>query len=97
MANASDFAPTGAYTIQSAAEQHALLADALAAGTTTVQLAGIDQCDTAGVQLLLSAVLTAQSQQRTLHLSEPSAAVREALQRYGLASIVEAGAEASGS
>jgi phospholipid transport system transporter-binding protein len=75
---------TGELTIGEAAAQHEKLRDALAAGQCRLDLAGIEACDSAGVQLLLAARRSAQAQGLVLSIDAPSAAVQESLQRYGL-------------
>lgn len=90
MSSAIDTALVGSLTIPFALEQHALLRDAMAAGTGVLDLAGITECDTAGVQLLLAATLRAGAQQAPLELRNASGAVRDALQRYGLESLLAA-------
>ena len=45
-----------------------------------IDLSGVTEIDTAGLQLLLLARSTALAEQRTLHLAAPSAAVREVIE-----------------
>jgi anti-anti-sigma factor len=88
MSTAIDTALVGSLTIPYAIEQHTLLRDAMAAGTSVLDLGGITECDTSGVQLLLAATRRAQSQHVHLELRNASGAVRDTLQRYGLESLL---------
>lgn len=89
MAATAEYTPTGAYTIQFAAEQHAQLRGALAAGAEILNLDKVTQCDTSGVQLLLSAMATAHDQHKRLQLCQPSPAVSDALRYYGLSTLID--------
>jgi anti-sigma B factor antagonist len=82
-----DTALSGSLTIQSAVDQHALVRDAMAAGTGAFDLSAVTECDTAGVQLLLAASQRARAQGVTLVLRHASEPVRDALRRYGLESL----------
>lgn len=75
---------TGELTIGEAAAQHEKLRDALAVGQCRLDLASIDACDSAGVQLLLAARRSAQAQGLALVIDSPSTALQESLRRYGL-------------
>ena len=75
----------GAMTVYEAGESKGELLAALAdGGGLEIDLAGVEEIDTAGLQLL---VLTQREGRRTgkpVRLADPSAAVLEALDRYGL-------------
>ena len=58
----------------------------LAAGCAPLSLAAAEECDCAGLQLLLSARRSAQAAGRALRLTDVGPAVRDALGRVGLAS-----------
>ena len=88
MQTTPDCALSGALTIQSAAEQHTALRDALAAGASVLDLSAVQACDTSGVQLLLAASRHAKLLGNSLALRHASDPVREALQRYGLERLV---------
>jgi anti-sigma B factor antagonist len=81
---------SGALTIPTAAQQAALMRDALSAGADGFDLSAVTECDTAGVQLLLAAKREAHERGAVLGLLDPSSAVRDALQRYGLETITSA-------
>jgi anti-sigma B factor antagonist len=74
----------GELTIYRAAELRATLQAALQAAQTTgsdlaLNLAGVSEMDSAGVQLLLAAQKSLQARSRHLHLDTPSEAVLEVL------------------
>jgi anti-sigma B factor antagonist len=71
-------------TIQHAAELRGLLVDAFEAGAGGVDLAGVDQCDSAGVQLLLSAQRSLAARGTALQVFNAGGAVLDILGRYGL-------------
>lgn len=75
---------SGALTIQSASEQHAGLRSAAASGCAQLDLSAVTECDTAGVQLLLAA------HRGGVQIQSASAAVRDALHRYGLDELLTA-------
>jgi anti-anti-sigma factor len=88
--NRARFAPTGALTIYEAPFLKAGLLQALAAGgELTVDLGGVEEMDTAGLQLLLLARREAQRANRPLRIASPSPGCREVLARYGLAHLAE--------
>lgn len=49
-----------------------------------LDLSGVHACDSAGIQLLLALSRSLHESGRTLQILQPSTAVVEALQRYGL-------------
>lgn len=69
----------GELTVLTAAEVHARLLVAARARTCTVDLAGVEEFDTAGLQLLLAARAESRAAGRRLNLRRPSRAVREVL------------------
>ena len=73
-------------TIAYAAElRETLLAAAMASeGDLLLDLGGVSDFDSSGVQLLLSARLSLQAQGRALRLVAASPAVRDALRTFGL-------------
>jgi anti-sigma B factor antagonist len=73
-------------TIAFAAASHQQLVEALARGTGTLalDLAGVTEFDSAGLQLLLAARRSLTAQGRALRLLAPSAVVRDALVVFGL-------------
>lgn len=72
---------TGEFSIYQAQEFKKTLLDALQPGAVLVlDLSGVTALDTAGVQLLLLAQRTAQAQQGSLRVVNPSASVLEVLQ-----------------
>lgn len=78
--SAANCAFTGELTIYRAAELKQQVLDAMATGADTVfDLSGVEEIDTAGIQLLLLAQREAAARGGTLRLEAPSAAVREAL------------------
>jgi anti-sigma B factor antagonist len=82
----------GDLTIHHAAELKNRLLAALAAGTRCLDLRDVDECDSAGVQLLLAARRSAQASGRPLTLAPVSEPMREVLQRYGLLHVLGAAA-----
>jgi anti-anti-sigma factor len=80
----------GELTISQAAALHAQLLEAVAAGVQQLDLGGITECDSAGVQLLLAARHSVAARQgRTLRLAPVSEPVRATLQRYGLQGLAD--------
>jgi len=79
---------SGEWTISQAAALHEQLRDALATGQLHWDLGSVTECDSAGVQLLLSARRSAQAQGAPLRIEPASAAVQASLQRYGLAHLL---------
>ncbi len=78
-------------TIVQAADTHALLAQALTeAGDLALDLGGVTDFDSAGVQLLLATRRSLQERGDHLHLADTSPAVRDALQVYGLQALLTA-------
>ena len=77
-------------TIAYAAElrETLLAATAAAAGDLRLDLSGVSDFDSSGVQLLLSTRLSLQAQGHALRLVAASAAVRDALQTFGLADLL---------
>jgi anti-sigma B factor antagonist len=78
---------TGEMTIYQAAEQHAQLQAALQAGAPLeLNLAGVTELDTAGLQVLMMAKKAAQRDGRSLHLVAHSAAVQDVFEMLRVAS-----------
>lgn len=77
-------------TIAHAAALRATLLDGLAGceGDLLLDLGGVSDFDSAGVQLLLSARLSQRSRGRALRLVASSPAVRDALLTFGLAELL---------
>jgi anti-anti-sigma factor len=75
---------TGDLTIYQAGDVVQRLRDWLDGGVRAIDLAGVEQCDSAGVQLLLAARHTAAGLGQPLAILNPSASVREIFSRYGL-------------
>ena len=77
-------------TIAYAAELRETLLDAATAadGDLLLDLAGVSDFDSSGVQLLLSARRSLQAQGHALRLVACSAAVRDALHTFGLADLL---------
>ena len=77
-------------TIAYAAELRETLlgATAAAAGDLRLDLSGVSDFDSSGVQLLLSTRLSLQAQGHALRLVASSAAVRDALHTFGLADLL---------
>ncbi len=78
-------------TISHAATARDALFDAVRASTGDValDLRGVTDIDSAGVQLLLSARRSLAERGDTLHLQAPSACVREALSVFGLGALLQ--------
>ncbi len=77
----------GEMTIYQAAEQHGQLQAALQADKVLeLNLAGVTELDTAGLQVLMMAKKTAQRDGRTLQLVAHSAAVQEVFEMLRVAS-----------
>jgi len=76
--------------IGNAAAQRQLLMEALDTGASVLDLSGVAECDTSGVQLLLAAHKTAQALGTPLELRGASEPVRELFGRYGLGSLLSA-------
>lgn len=74
----------GELTIHHAALLKDRLAAALAEGARLLDLGQVNECDSAGVQLLLAARASARRDGHPLDLAPVSEPVREVLQRYGL-------------
>ena len=81
-------------TIVHAAAARDTLLQALAAhdGDLALDLSGVTDFDSAGVQLLLATRLALQAHGRALQLVDPSAAVRDALATFGLDGLLQAAA-----
>lgn len=84
--NAADtFRLEGTLDIYSAERLQVTLMDCLAANDTVVlDLGGVETCDTAGIQLLLSARTTAAEHHKTLQFCAVPEAVATCCQRLGL-------------
>ena len=84
--NTSTLALGPELTIAFAAASHQQLAEALAhdSGTLTLDLSGVSEFDSAGLQLLLATRRSLAAQGRTLRLVHASVAVRDALDVFGL-------------
>lgn len=82
------FALPAEFCIAAAASTHAALREAMAAlppaGALSVDGAAVETCDTAGLQLLLSARRELQARGGALVLGTPSAALRDAMARCGI-------------
>jgi anti-anti-sigma factor len=74
----------GALTIHHAVELQAQLLQQLDAGTDTLDLSAVTDCDAAGVQLLLATDRSLRDSGRRLRLQATPAVVAEVLQRCGL-------------
>ena len=75
----------GALDIYAADRLHEALQERFGAGgELVIDLGGIESCDTAGLQLLLSARRTATAGARSLRFDSTPAAVRSCGQRLGL-------------
>ena len=80
-------AVSGALTIYDAVPAKALLLEALGkSGELEIDLSGVDEMDSAGVQLLILVKREAVRAGKHVRLSQHSAASLEALDRYNLAS-----------
>lgn len=76
---------SGPLTIYTAADSKPLLMEPLAAGVTlALELAEVDEFDSAGLQLLLLAQREARSLGGALELIDPSPAITELLELAGL-------------
>ncbi len=76
----------GELTIYRAAEVKQLLLDSLhGAAAQEIDLSGVTELDTAGVQLLMLAKRSAEAEGRTLHLANHSPAVLDVFQLLDLA------------
>ncbi len=84
-------------TIAHAAALCAVLADAVARapGDLALDLAGVGEFDSSGVQLLLSARRSLAARGHALHIVAASGAVRDALQLFGLHALLDDGAAAA--
>ncbi|CAN5886038.1 STAS domain-containing protein [soil metagenome] len=86
MTGASTLAIEGEFTIYRASELHAVLKEAIAAGgDLEIDLAGVSEIDSAGVQLLMAAKKSAAAAQRELRLVGHSPAVLEVFEALDLA------------
>lgn len=94
--SATDLALEGELTIYSAAAQRDVLLAWSLDGSGVIDLSAITDCDSAGVQLLLSARATLAKDGRTLVLREPSQPVRDALLGFGLTTALQAGSRPEG-
>lgn len=75
----------GELTVYEAAEfRDALLESIISADTLQIDLSGVSECDTAGIQILCSARVTADAEKKTLVLTGISEPVRHALETGGL-------------
>lgn len=82
----------GDMNIYRAAELKQMLLEALdAPGSLTLDLSGVTECDSAGLQLLVLAGRQARDAGCALHLKAPSAAVSEVLELLRLTPMAEAG------
>ena len=71
-------------TIPHAATLAALLREGLEQGCSALDLSAVGECDSAGIQLLCATRRSARQRGDELTLQQPSAAVLDALRRYGL-------------
>ena len=80
----------GELTIQFAAEHRLVFLAALEDATQglSLDLSGIEACDSSGVQLLLALRRSLIERQQQLHLSAASTSVQQALTIYGLDSLM---------
>ena len=81
---AEPLALDGEFTIHHAAALKERLQAALAEGVRCLDLGGVAECDSAGVQLLLACRATVRRVGHELTLAPVSEPVRDVLQRYGL-------------
>lgn len=99
-ATAPTLALHGELTISCIGEQRSALLQAVSATADAqvldLDLHGIDACDSAGVQLLLSARLSLAARGAALRLTDCSPPVREVLHTYGLQSLLENAAAPEG-
>lgn len=80
----------GAMTVYEASESKSELLAALADGAgLEIDLAGVDEIDTAGLQLLVLTRREGAQAGKPVRLADPSAALLEALDRYGMRSTFE--------
>ncbi len=75
---------TGDLTIREAADTHERLRAALSAGVTTLDLSGVTEMDTAGLQLLAAWRHSGAARDLPTRLQAPSEAVRTVCTTYGL-------------
>ena len=96
MSARSPLALEGELTIYSAAELQARLVAALADAPEglDIDLAGVTEIDSAGVQLLMATHRTALASNRRVLLHAPSEAVRDVLDLFDLASFFDIAAAA---
>jgi len=78
------FSLDGELTIVQAAALRDRLLEWLPESDGRLDLSGICLCDSAGIQLLLALSRSLRESDRQLQILQPSAAVVDALQRYGL-------------
>ncbi|MBK7614969.1 MAG: STAS domain-containing protein [Burkholderiales bacterium] len=64
-------------------------------GDLTLNLAGVESCDSAGVQLLLSLRRSLAARGGALHIAQPAESVRQALASLGLQDLLGASAGAT--
>lgn len=83
-APAEALALDGELTIVQAAAVRERLLEWLPQADGRLDLSGISACDSAGIQLLLAVSRSLRESGRTLQILQPSTAVVESLQRYGL-------------
>lgn len=83
-ADASVACLTGDLTIYQASDLAQRMRDWLDGGVRAIDLSGVEQCDSAGLQLLLAAQQSARGLGQALTLAGPSQAIREIFSRYGL-------------
>ncbi len=101
-ATAQILALQGELTISGIGEQRDVLLQAIAAtgdhpeARLSLDLGGIHACDSAGVQLLLSARLSLIARGAVLHVSACSTPVSEVLRTYGLQSLLDRSAAPEG-
>jgi len=80
----------GELTIAQANQLHEQLREALAAGRCHLDLSAVQECDSAGIQLLIATRHSARAQGLPLTLAAASPAVQASLQRYGLIHLLNA-------
>ncbi|QEN01202.1 STAS domain-containing protein [Sphaerotilus sulfidivorans] len=83
-APAEALALDGELTIVQATALRERLLEWLPQADGRLDLSGISACDSAGIQLLLALSRSLRESGRTLQILQPSTAVVESLQRYGL-------------
>jgi len=86
----------GELTIRQAADLQGVLAHWLANGMAELDLSGVHEFDSAGLQLLIAAQRTARGQGRALALVAPSPAVHELFERYALTDLLAGDADGRG-